>query len=104
MNARARAYQAVADNDVGSAVAHTNRGLSHIQAYLEETGRPEVFDTCEEVRVLLTLRDELAQQLPEDSVMVTRRALREAIEQDRFEEAAKLHEQLREMNKNRTPL
>lgn len=104
MNARARAYQAIGENDVSSAVAHTNRGLSHIQAYLEETGRPEVFDTCEEVRVLIALRDDLAQQMPEDSLMVTRKALREAIEQDRFEEAAELHERLREINQNRTAL
>ncbi len=104
MNARARAYHAVSEEDVGSGLAHANRGLSHIQAYLDQAGRPEVFDTCEEVRVLMALRDELAEQMPEDSLMVTRKALREAIEQDRFEEAAKLHEQLREINQDRTLL
>lgn len=104
MNARARAYHAVCDNDVGSALAHANRGLSHIQSYLEEIDKPEAYEICEEVRVLRALRDELAEQMPEDSLLLTRKALREAIEQDRFEEAAQLHNQLRALYKDRTPL
>ena len=96
MDARARAYDALEKGEPASALAHVNRGLMHIRSHFAESGEPEVIDQCEEARVLQTLAAELTPKIPEDSLIVTRKALREAIDSERFEEAAKLRDTLKE--------
>ena len=94
MNARARAEQASADSDVACALAHINRGMLHIRTYLEENGPPEAVEQCEELTLLEDIRQGLVADLPVDSVVTTHRALRSAIEHERYEEAARLRDWL----------
>lgn len=96
MDARARAYHAKEEGEVASALAHVNRGIMGIRAHFEQAGRLEEADeTSEELSILRTLGTELGERVPEDSVLVTRKALRAAIEQERFEEAARLRDALK---------
>jgi hypothetical protein len=99
MDARARAYQAMEENETSSAVAHVNRGIMAIKAHFEDVGQPEAVGASEEIKVLRALGHELREQVPKDSIIVARQALRIAIEQERFEEAARLRDAL----KNRYP-
>jgi len=95
METRGRAYKALEDNEMASALAHVNRGILDIKAHYTEWGHPEAVDASEELRILRTLAGELSEQVPRDSIIVTRRALRAAIDQERFEEAARLRDALK---------
>ena len=94
MDARARACEALQQNEPASALAHVNRGILHIKAFYENRGEPGVADACEEVKMLHMLAGEVDDQLPKDSLVATRKALREAIEQECYEEAARLRDEL----------
>ena len=95
MDARGRAYQALEEGEPASALAHVNRGILAIKTHLESFGQIEAVDRNEELKILRALSQDLNNQVPHDSLIVTRRALRDAIEQERFEEAARLRDTLR---------
>lgn len=95
MNTRAQALHALEQDEHASALAHVNRGLMQIRALFEDRGQPEAMENCEEVRMLRSMAADLAQQMPKDSLLLTRRALRAAIEREQFEEAARLRDELK---------
>lgn len=97
MDARARAYHAIEENEAASALAHVNRGILEIRTHLEQYDKPEAIEHCEELKILRTMSGKLGDQVPKDSLIVTRKALRDAIEQERFEEAAKLRDTLKDL-------
>ena len=97
MNARARALLAHENSEYASVLAHINRGIMHIKAFYEEHGVLDAGDPPEELNMLRALATELGQQVPQDSIMVTRKALRAAIEREQFEEAARLRDMLRDL-------
>lgn len=94
MDARARAYQAMADGESASALAHVNRGIMAIKSHFEDNGIPESVQKGEELKILRNLCCELSGQVPQDTVIVTRKALQMAIDEERFEEAARLRDEL----------
>lgn len=96
MNARARALDAIEEAEYASALAHVNRGIMQVTAYFADRGHPEARAQSEEVRMLRAIGAEVAQMIPKDSLLVTRRALRAAIENEQFEEAARLRDVLKE--------
>lgn len=97
MDARARALEALLEDQVSSSVAHVNRGILSIRDHFEQWGRPDAFESSEEVKVLRELRGDLLRDMPGDSLLATRRALHEAIAEERFEDAAELHDQLKRL-------
>lgn len=97
MDARSRAYQALHDHQPASALAHVNRGIMHIKSSLEQRGEGEAVPRCEELEMLRAMTGEISAQMPRDSLMVTQRALRAAIENEHFEEAARLRDALRNL-------
>lgn len=101
MQARAQAYQASEENEPASALAHVNRGIMDIRAHLDRYNRPDMEEKSEEIKVLRTMAHELSGKVPKNSLIVTRRALRDAIEQERFEEAAKLRDTLKSLYNHR---
>lgn len=100
MEARGRAYQALEEGEPASALAHVNRGIMAVKAHLESFGQGELAAKSEEIRILRALGQELNDQVPKDSLIVTRKALRAAIEQERFEEAARLRDTINKRYKN----
>ncbi|MBI1825028.1 MAG: UvrB/UvrC motif-containing protein [Planctomycetes bacterium] len=100
MHARANAYQALEEDEPASALAHVNRGLLEIRNHLDRTGLGD-FEACEEAKILRTLAAELGGKVPTESAIGTRKALRDAVAQERFEEAAKLRDQLKKQSRNR---
>jgi hypothetical protein len=97
MNARAQAYHAMEEGETASALAHVNRGILDIRAHFDRDGKPEAASSCEEIKILRALGKELRGRMPADSVSVARKALRAAIEQERFEEAARLRDELKNL-------
>jgi len=98
MDARSRAYQALHDHQPASALAHVNRGILHIKQSLEQRGEGDALARCEEIKMLRAMTGEISSKIPEDSLILTRRALRTAIENEHFEEAARLRDALRNLN------
>ncbi|MGB0714803.1 MAG: UvrB/UvrC motif-containing protein [Phycisphaerae bacterium] len=106
MDARSRAHHALDDQEPASALAHVNRGITHLRSFYEDHIQGDLEDIEEQSNELRILRDfakEINAQIPEDSVVVTRRALRTAIEEERFEEAAKLRDALQKLGEGLTP-
>lgn len=97
MNARALAYHALQQDEPASALAHINRGMLDIKAHLEEMGKPDLVEKCEEIKILKALAKEVDKKVPTNSVIHTRKALRAAVEQERFEEAALLRDRLKRL-------
>jgi len=93
MRTRGLTLKAMEEKNTDSALAHINRGIMEIKTFDDETYDSE--DTEEyagnELQVLYDLKTEICD---EDSVMITRKALRKAIESEQFEEAAKLRDKL----------
>jgi len=98
MDARARAYEALEDGEPSSALAHVNRGIVAIKGHLGSGSTPEAIGASEELKILRGMAQELSQRVPPDSVLVTRKALRDAVEQERFEDAARLRDALKHLN------
>jgi hypothetical protein len=97
MDARARAYHALEDGQPASALAHINRGVMHIRAHLEQFAAPEAERRSEELKILRNLAGELSERVPQDSIIVARKALRAAIQEERFEDAARLRDTLKNL-------
>ena len=95
MHARGLSYQAMNDGQAASALAHVNRGIMRVRACVQDQRGPDAAEQCEEIRILRTLGRELNSKVPQDSPLVTRKALRDAIAHERFEEAARLRDELK---------
>ena len=99
MDARARANEAIEAGEPASALAHVNRGIMHLKSFFEESIEGDATESIEqsgELRILRDLAKDISASIPEDSPIVTRKALRVAIEEERFEEAARLRDALKE--------
>lgn len=100
MNARGLAYQAIEANQPDSALAHVNRGIINIRHHLTERDMLERDRPCEEIMILRALAKEINTRAPQNSLLITRKALREAIEHERFEDAARLRDELKNLYPN----
>ncbi len=94
MDARAQAYQASEQGEPASALAHVNRGIMYVKSHLEQQGRSEAIRGSEELKILRALGAEFSQDVPRGSLIATRKALQSAIDEERFEEAARLRDEL----------
>lgn len=103
MDARARAYAAMQEGEAPSALAHVNRGIMAINDHVARYGQDDSAQAAEELKILRTMAQELSQRVPKDSLIVTRKALREAIENERFEEAAQLRDALKQQDHKTRP-
>ncbi len=97
MDARARGCQALINGEKASALAHINRGLMHIRALFQDYQSDSKYANLEEVRILEDFREQVSSQLDDDELTEVRRALQDAISQERFEDAAKLRDQLQQI-------
>ena len=97
MHARSSAYQAQEEGEPASALAHVNRGIMDIRAHYAEHGHAEAAETSEEIKILRSLAVELGGKVPAHSLIVTRKALRDAVAQERFEEAARLRDHIKKL-------
>lgn len=95
MRSRAVASQAVADGEPNAAVFAIDEGLESLRKQFGEMERAEEFDKANEVILLRGMRDELVKKLPLSLSAELRRRLQEAIEQENYELAAILRDELK---------
>ncbi|MFW6146673.1 MAG: UvrB/UvrC motif-containing protein [Planctomycetota bacterium] len=95
MRARARALEALKDDDFSGARVAVQDGLEEIReaALWTDTGEGE--EESVEVQILETLLEEISEREPVDPVRAVETALDRAVAEERYEDAARYRDQLR---------
>lgn len=95
MRTRALASQMINDNEPKAALFVIDDGLELIRRQYDDAGRAGEFDESSEVHLLRGMRDELVTKLPASQKHELRERLRLALEQENYELAAILRDELR---------
>lgn len=101
MNTRARAQQAMSRGDYREAMAVVNSGLGAVKSFFAEYGRPKLFRRANETSILRELRKEISSHLPKDPVRLLERRLRRAVAAEKYEDAARIRDQLEKLRTGR---
>ena len=94
MNSRSRARAAMKKGAYRSALAHINNGLRTINAFFKHYGDQKAFRLSAEVHVLKGLRREVRRHLPIDTIKRAKKQLTRAVDEERYEDAAHLRDEL----------
>jgi hypothetical protein len=97
MNSRASALLAERDNDLQEAFRIVDQGLETIHAFFEKYGQPEAYSEAQEVLVLQAVRKDLQGKMPRTPMDQLEQDLADAVAEERFEEAARLRDELRKL-------
>jgi len=103
MRARALASLAMRDGEGKAAMLALDQGIAEIREHFQGLGEPEHFESCNEVQLLRGLRQSLAPQLPVSQSSELRDRLRRAVEQENYELAAILRDELRMLSGTGVP-
>jgi hypothetical protein len=104
MHARAVATPLAAMNDYETAIGVIDAGITGIRKFLEDYNQSENAESCTELAQLLRWRDQLASKgpgrfaaepQPEHPLVGLHQELELAITEERFEDAARLRDQIR---------
>jgi hypothetical protein len=98
MNARAQASIRLEHKQYAQAIKHVEEGMEKIREFYERFGQEEAYSKSNEVRVLKRFSREIQRKLPVDPMERLRRKLERAIREERYEDAAKLRDEI-EMRK-----
>jgi hypothetical protein len=94
MCTRARARMAMAQNRLKSALTILRDGIAKIVAFYHRFGQEEMISEGTEIAILKALSKEVEVQIPTDPIQRLQRELARAIKEERYEEAARLRDQL----------
>lgn len=97
MRARAMASQAIKDNEPKAALHAIDEGLEALRQYFAEAGEPDLFEQSGEVQMLRGMRDALVPKLPVSQKAELRQRLARALEQENYELAAILRDELKQL-------
>lgn len=95
IRARALAGQALKEGEAKAAILAIDQGLDALRSYFSDLGRPEEFEDSSEAQMLRTMRDALVPKLPVSQKAELKKRLQAAIEQENYELAAILRDELR---------
>jgi len=98
MQARARARLALADNRPKAALTAVQEAITDVTACYQRAGEGERADQSGELAVLRALASEIEARVPVDPVTKLRKQLAEALEEERYEDAATIRDQLERLN------
>jgi hypothetical protein len=97
MRTRAMASQALKDNEPKAAIHALDEGLEALRSYFADSGRPQAFEQSSEVEMLKGMRDALVPKLPVSQKSELRQRLDKALEQENYELAAILRDELKQI-------
>ncbi|MBL0927979.1 MAG: UvrB/UvrC motif-containing protein [Phycisphaerales bacterium] len=95
MRHRAVALQAIADNEPKAALWAIDEGLEAVRGAFAAQSRLDEFNESTEVQLLRGMRDELTRKLPASQASELRERLQKAIQQENYELAAILRDELK---------
>ncbi len=96
MRARAMASQAIRDNEPKAAIHALDEGLEALRQFFDDAGQPQLFEQSNEVEQLKGMRDQLVPKLPISPAAELRARLARALEQENYELAAILRDELKQ--------
>ncbi len=94
MNVRAQASIFMEQKQFAEAYAHVKLGMERIREFYERFGQEEAYASSNEVRVLKRLARDIHRKLPVDPIERLRRKLDRAVREERYEDAARLRDEL----------
>ncbi len=97
MRTRAQASQAVKDGEPKAAILAIDEGLEALRRHFDEAGRPQLFENSNEVQMLRGMRESLVPKLPVSQKTELRQRLARALEEENYELAAILRDELKQM-------
>lgn len=97
MRARALAGLAIRDREPKAAIIAIDEAINRIREHYAETGEPELAIESSEIRLLEGMKESLIPKLPVSPESELRDRLNKAIEQENYELAAILRDELRQM-------
>ncbi len=97
MRTRADASILFKDQKLHQALDIVRNGLGDMRNFFEKFNHPEAFDSCDEVKVLKRFAREIKKKLPVGMIERLQRKLKRAVASEQYELAAKLRDQIVEM-------
>ncbi len=97
MRTRATAAQCLTRNNHSQAIRNIKEGLDQLRAFYHSISRPELADNSSEAQALETWMEELKDQRPLSKRERLERELYKAIQQENFEKAAKVRDEIRNL-------
>lgn len=97
MNARALAYQALAQNDHRAALERIDDGVEQIRSFLREYGQADREAECAELGALLRWRRDVESERPVGPVERLEQQLDLAVALEDYEEAARIRDQIQRL-------
>tara|TARA_A100001037_G_C15113087_1_gene620013 strand:- start:948 stop:1703 length:756 start_codon:yes stop_codon:yes gene_type:complete len=98
MRTRATAAQFLALEEHGSAIKNVEEGLQQLRDFYESVSRPDLAEDSGELQALATWLEELKDQRPLSKRERLENELNEAIQQENFERAAQVRDQIKELD------
>ncbi len=95
MRARALASQALADNETKAAIHAIDEAIETLRSYFSAHDSGDLFDNSGEVQMLREMRDSLIPKLPVSQKSELRQRLQRAIEDENYELASILRDELK---------
>jgi protein-arginine kinase activator protein McsA len=95
MNVRAAASLMVDKKQYTEALETVEEGLSSIKEFFVKFGQEEAYSHSNEVRVLKRFARDIRKKLPVDPLAKLQSQLDRAVKQERYEDAAKLRDEIR---------
>ena len=100
MNTRARGAISIARKDWDSALQQIQEGIDKIKAFLQEKGQADGIGSCDEIAFLTQWEEEVRGSRPMTLKQRLQRQMREAIEKEDFERAARIRDQVRRLEED----
>jgi len=100
MNVQAKAHLALEEGDLDQALAEVNAGLQKVRSFFTDQGQHELLRKSTEVQTLTDLRDQLLSQKPRSRLEVLRERMHHAVEAEQYERAARLRDQIDELERS----
>ena len=97
LKTRALAFQMIKSGEPKAAALVLDDGLEEIKRLYRALGDPKLFETSGEAQLLKQMREELSPQLPISQRSELKRRLAEALEQENYELAAILRDELKQL-------
>lgn len=97
VRSRALASRALAGNEPKAALHAIDEGLESLRKFFQEHGQSAAFDESDEVRMLRSMREALVPKLPVSQKAELKQRLSRALEQENYELAAILRDEIRQL-------
>ena len=95
---RARSLIATGSDDVEQALRHIEEGIEEIEAFFRSYDRDDLVKESQELKVLKDMAEEIRKQQPRSEEDRLRAELTEAVENEAFERAAEIRDELKKFD------